>query len=73
MKKSLLFAGLAAATLSFVGCNKVAELPGLETLKVWETYVNNAMHYARIRPALVKAKCARLLFKKMFLFLQNQP
>lgn len=29
MKKSLLFAGLAAATLAFVGCNKEAELPSV--------------------------------------------
>lgn len=30
MKKSLLFAGLAAATLSFVGCNKEADVKGLD-------------------------------------------
>ena len=30
MKKSLLFAGLAAATLAFVGCNKEADVKGLD-------------------------------------------
>lgn len=30
MKKSLLFAGLAAATLSFAGCNKEADVKGLD-------------------------------------------
>ena len=34
MKKALLFVGLAAATLSFVGCNKEADVPGLDGRKV---------------------------------------
>lgn len=33
MKKLLLFAGLAAATLSFVGCNKEVDVPGLDGKK----------------------------------------
>ena len=34
MKKLLLFAGLSAATLSFVGCNKEADVAGLDGRKV---------------------------------------
>ena len=33
MKRLLLFAGLAAATLSFVGCNKEVDVPGLDGKK----------------------------------------
>ena len=34
MKKSLFFAGLAAATLAFVGCNKEADVRGLDGVPV---------------------------------------
>ena len=34
MKKSLFFAGLAAATLALVGCNKEADVRGLDGVSV---------------------------------------